>query len=315
MINNPKTSTSEMRSAITPALKQAFSNLKLPNPNSHKGQNGKLLIIGGSQLFHAASKWSLDVASKFVDMVFYASVPENNELIKQAKQNFWNGIVIERADIPNYITEADCILIGPGMERQNLNLEELQAAVVELHALTPTDWKNNTARIINSLLKAFPNKKWVIDAGALQMVLPSLLNKKCIITPHAREMEILEKRQQFLVNKATTLLKGKVDQIILPAAGCSANYSRVANSTDKEQKYKISGGNAGMTKGGTGDVLAGLVAALYCTNNALTSCLVASYINKKAGDELYKTVGPFFNASDLVGKIPEVLWREMARFG
>ena len=40
-------------------------------------------------------------------------------------------------------------------------------------------------------------------------------------------------------------------------------------------------GNAGMTKGGTGDVLAGLVAALYCKNEAFLSACAGSYINKK----------------------------------
>jgi len=66
-----------------------------------------------------------------------------------------------------------------------------------------------------------------------------------------------------------------------------------------------------MTKGGTGDVLAGLLAALYCQNDALTSTIIASYINKKAGDSLYKSVGPYFNASDLVAKIPQVLWETL----
>jgi NAD(P)H-hydrate epimerase len=74
-----------------------------------------LLIIGGSHLFHSASKWSLDIASKIVDMVFYSSVPSNNQLIQkwqkgeldyqlnqQAKANFWQGIVIDRHQIKNY---------------------------------------------------------------------------------------------------------------------------------------------------------------------------------------------------------------------
>lgn len=34
---------------------------------SHKGQNGRLLVIGGSHLFHAASLWALQVASRIVD--------------------------------------------------------------------------------------------------------------------------------------------------------------------------------------------------------------------------------------------------------
>ena len=69
----------------------------------------------------------------------------------------------------------------------------------------------------------------------------------------------------------------------------------------------IDGGNAGMTKGGTGDVLAGLVAALVCMNDPFPSAVAGSLINKQAGDELYKTVGPFFNATDLANEIPKTM--------
>ena len=62
-----------------------------------------------------------------------------------------------------------------------------------------------------------------------------------------------------------------------------------------------------MTKGGTGDVLAGLAAALYCKNDAFLSASAASFINKKAGDSLYEKVGPNFNASDLVTEVPRAM--------
>ena len=270
-------------------MKKFLEKLYLPPDNSHKGQNGKLLIIGGSQLFHAASKWSLDIASKIVDMVFYSSVPSNNKIfskflnnenkqLEEAKTNFWNGIVVEQKDIHYYIKEADAILIGPGMERNKI-----------------------TEKLVNKLLKKYPHKKWVIDAGALQMIKPSLLKTEHIITPHHQEIKILaNKNPEFNPEKyqaqATCLLKGQVDTVLT-----------------KANKIKIPGGNAGMTKGGTGDVLAGLVAAFYCKNEAVASAVIASYINKKAGDELYKKVGPHFNASDLVEKIPEVLWSELAK--
>lgn len=252
-------------------LRPYFQNLKEPAPKSHKGQNGKLTIIGGSELFHAASKWSLDVASDFVDMVFYSSIPSNNELIREAKGSFWNGIVIPREKISNYIEEADCNLIGPGMERSA-----------------------ETEDITNGLLEKYAARKWVIDAGALQMIDPRLLQPHHIITPHSREMKVVEEKLAGSQLKATILLKGPIDII---RAG--------------DQKIQIEGGNAGMTKGGTGDVLAGLVAALYCTNDALTACVVGSYVNKKAGEKLYETVGPYFNASDLVKTIPEVLWQTL----
>ena len=62
-----------------------------------------------------------------------------------------------------------------------------------------------------------------------------------------------------------------------------------------------------MTKGGTGDVLAGLIAAIATTNDPFESAIAGSTINKKAGDELYKTVGPFFNATDLANQIPRTM--------
>ena len=75
----------------------------------------------------------------------------------------------------------------------------------------------------------------------------------------------------------------------------------------KNKCVKIKGGNAGMTKGGTGDVLAGLVASLYCKNDAFLSTCVGSYINKKAGESLFKKVGYYFNSSDLVDEIPKAM--------
>src|SRR3990167_4773571 len=92
-----------------------LKNLYKPAPSSHKGDNGKVLIIAGSKLFHAASLWPLTVASRIVDMVFYCSTDENNELVAKAKEEFRNGIIVTRSKVEDYIKEADCILIGPGL--------------------------------------------------------------------------------------------------------------------------------------------------------------------------------------------------------
>lgn len=273
------------------------NSLVLPKSDSHKGQNGKLLLIGGSELFHGASKWSLDIASKFVDMVFYSSVPENNELIQQAKKSFWNGIVIPRTEIVNYIEEADCILIGPGMTRVSPETEIWHsdpASWLE-EILSEDDWNHSTQKIVNYLLALYPEKKWVIDAGALQMCDPRLLTERCILTPHAGELERLLERQesidQLLETGCLVVLKGEEDRIF-----------------NKHHTQIVTGGNPGLTKGGTGDVLAGLLAALACTNEQWVASIAASLTNKLAGENLAKEVGPFFNASDLVDAIPRTLW-------
>lgn len=267
-----------------------FEQLRVPAADSHKGQNGKLLIVGGSELFHAASRWSLDVASCFVDMIFYSSVPSNNDLIQAAKGQFWNGIVIRREDAAEYAKEADCILIGPGMTRSP-----------------------ETTEVTQQLVSAFPDKKWVIDAGALQMIEPSLLNSRMVITPHPRELamvlsKVLAESEEALLQRlsevtdqelqgwcqklsgVTMVLKGQVDKV------CTA-----------DQIITIAGGDPGMTKGGTGDVLAGLIAALACTNDILTAAVVGSVVNKRAGEQLAETYGSFFNASMLITAIPATL--------
>jgi len=53
--------------------------------------------------------------------------------------------------------------------------------------------------------------------------------------------------------------------------------------------------------------LAGLIAALACSNDPMLAVLAGSYINKKAGDHLYEAVGPFYNASDLAEQIPRTM--------
>jgi len=280
-------------------LKQLYH----PAEDSHKGQNGKLLIIGGSKLFHAASLWALEIASKIVDMVFYASVPENNKIIHEAKSQFRNGIVVPREHIEAYINESDCILIGPGMVRteKRFSVSNLQAPASLKEIAKIADEGEQTYWFTRYLLEKYPDKKWVIDAGALQMMhadwlLP--LKEHVIITPHPKEFErvfAIEADPDQICSMATMyqttiLVKGHVD-IICHLQDCVV----------------VKGGNAGMTKGGTGDVLAGLTAALYCKNPAFLSAKAASFFNKKAGESLFEKVGYYFNATDLINEIPLIM--------
>lgn len=256
------------------------NQIVLPKPDSRKGENGRVLVIGGSKLFHAASFWSACMAAKIVDMVHFSSPQmENNELMRvRAKEKFWEGIVVDWESVEHYIQEDDCILIGPGMERGE-----------------------ETRQIVNELLQKYPNKRWVVDGGALQEVDPVLLNEKMIVTPNKREMEILQNKlttQQ--TNKltdfgVTVLAKGQIDVI-----------------TRGDERVEIEGGTGAMTKGGTGDVLAGIVAGLYAKSSAMAACVVASQANKMAGERLEKRVGPFFGASDLIGEVQKVLGQSLS---
>lgn len=259
-----------------------LKQLYLPPASSHKGQNGKLMLISGSKLFHAASLWAMTIASKLVDMVYYASVAENNQIVQKAKEEFRNGIVIPREKIDDYAEEAEAILIGPGLPRPS----GTEAGDDDTLALT------------ERLLKKYPHKQWVIDGGSLQVIQPDILPKHAVVTPHAQEFEKLfgaaptHENCQAMAQKydVVILLKGEKDIV------CS-----------KEQCVEIEGGNAGMTKGGTGDVLAGLVGALATKNEPFLAAAAGSYFNKKAGESLFERVGFFFNASDLASEIPIVM--------
>lgn len=292
----------KMRIVVKEDLQRLYGALK----DSHKGQNGRLLTIGGSKLFHASIFWAADVASRIVDLVHFTSpTMENNDLVRtKVKEGFWNGIVVPWERVEEYITEDDCILIGPGMPRES---GEEEGDV-------------DTGDVTNMLLKKFPDKKWVIDGGALQEMDLANIPRNAILTPHRKEFEGLKSKiadeqvkglmkQAELVDQAklfaktyhcVVLLKG-VEDHICAGGDCNEKVCKPGEC------WVSKGGNEGMTKGGTGDVLAGLAAALYCKNDAFMSAAAASYINKKAGDSLYARVGVNFNASDLVNEVPKVM--------
>ncbi|MBU2617534.1 MAG: NAD(P)H-hydrate dehydratase, partial [Euryarchaeota archaeon] len=145
-------------------------------------------------------------------------------------------------------------------------------------------------------------KRIVIDAdalGALEFPLEG-----GIITPHAGEFKLLcgaevpkdwKKRAAVVKkfakeNNVVVLLKGKTDMI---SDGASIKMNRT--------------GNAGMTVGGTGDVLAGIVGALYAKNNAFLAAVAGAFINGKAGDLAFERYGVGLLATDVIDNIPKAM--------
>jgi len=264
---------------------QFAKKIKLPLSKSHKGQNGKMLIVGGSQLFHSASLWSAEVASHFVDMVHYCSTEENNEIFLFLKKKFRNGIVVSRNDVDNYAEEDDVILVGPGLERTK-----------------------ETKDLVDSLLTKHRNKKFVLDAGALQMISPELLKRletPAIITPHQQEFQKL-----FGVSIGEMSDNEKAEMVRKKAQDykCVILLKAITDFvSDGEAVMQIEGGNQGLTKGGTGDILAGLVSGLVTHSGPVSACVCASYVLKKASDELLISRGYWYNNSDILDIIPKVV--------
>lgn len=259
--------------------------IQLPVSDSHKGQNGKVLIIGGSQLFHSASLWSAEVASHFADMVHYASTEENNEIFLSLKKKFRNGIIVRRDQLESYIKEDDVILIGPGLERNE-----------------------ETRKLTQQVLRQAQDKQLVIDAGSLQMMKPEWLKslkKPAIITPHQQEFEKL-----FGVSLGEMSNNEKAETVRKTAKQykCVILMKSITDFVSNgEAIIPIEGGNQGLTKGGTGDILAGLVSGLVTHSDSISACVCASFVLKKTADELLISRGYWYNNSDILDTIPKVV--------
>lgn len=290
------------------SIKYFAKKIYIPQKNSHKGQNGQILVIGGSDLFHSSIIWAAEVASYFVDIVHFASTKENNEIATSLKTKFLNGIIIPMNEIDRYAKEDDAILLGPGMVRGNLK-KDLMHRNKTLEEIIADDYEPmKTYLLTKHLIMTFPQKKIVFDAGALQMMDRSwLMNLQTspIITPHQGEFERL-----FGISLEPLSQGEKIDAVFRYAQQyhCTILMKSVDDIiSDGKDAYVVRGGNAGLTKGGTGDMLAGLTAALYAKNNSITSCVLASYLIKKTGEMLFNKKKYWYNIDNCIECIPETL--------
>jgi len=293
-------------------VRDFFKKFNLPKENSHKGQNGKVLIIGGSSLFHAASLWAAEVASHFVDIVHYCSTKENQKIFLNLKTKFINGIIVSKKDLIDYVEEDDAILVGPGMIRKDkLNIKNQVSKIHLKHQKDLIDIKDEalyTYFLPKFLIENFSQKKFVFDAGALQMMEKEWLLKlktPAILTPHQKEFERLfgEKIFDLDFEKKVEIVKkyAKKYKIIILLKAIKDIVS------DGEKTYVVEGGNQGLTKGGSGDVLAGLVVSFYAKNKALESAIFASILLKKTADVLFLEKGYWYNINNLIEAVPLVL--------
>jgi len=291
-------------------IQDFIKKVNIPKEKSHKGQNGRVMVVGGSSLFHAASIWAAEVASYFTDIVHYSSTQENNKVFLSLKKRFINGIIIPHKELINYVQEDDAILIGPGMLRGKITNYELRITDFN-DLLNIKDEAVYTYFLTKYLIENFSEKKFVFDAGALQMMEKEWLNKMKeppIITPHQGEFErlfgisVIDKNENEKIKivheiaakyKVTILLKA-IDDFI----------------SDGKNNYIIKGGNQGLTKGGTGDVLAGLTLAFFSKNINIVSAVLASLVLKRTSDRLFNKFGYWYNIDTLIKQIP-LTFKEM----
>jgi NAD(P)H-hydrate epimerase len=277
-----------------------------PREDSQGEDNGQVTIIGGSKLFHGAPILAIKAASRMTDMVFFSSVDPELEKIS-AKAQLSSFIWVPWEETEKYILKSDAILIGPGMMRYR---KEIHNSQFTIHNSELDSAGLETKEITETLLKKFPEKRWVIDGGSLQVIKPDIIPKGAIITPNVKEFEMLFK----IFSPAPLFDKERgiegvrfIEEMARKYQCIILHKGLVGYVTDGETTYEIEGGNAGLTKGGTGDTLAGLTAGFFAKNPPLMAAAAASFVVKKTAEKLYEKVGYNFNSDDLAENVFEVM--------
>ena len=260
--------------------------------SSRKGDNGIVLVVGGSYIYHGAPILSSIAALRCGTDLVYTCVPKIN--VTPTRSISPNLIVIPLVD--QKLTRGAVNKLVGALPRN------LDSATIGMGLAIQE--RNSLLVLVKSLLDR--DVRLSLDASALvPEVLPLLKNKNVVVTPHAGEFKRLfgevppnSKIQRIkLVEKnakeygITVLLKGATDVI--------SN----GNTTYLYEK-KI----PAMTVGGTGDVLSGLVAGMLSkSRNALESAASAAFINGLAGKSAQKKLGLHMTSMDLLDEIPSVM--------
>ncbi|MBU0470863.1 MAG: NAD(P)H-hydrate dehydratase [Nanoarchaeota archaeon] len=265
---------------------------------SHKGENGHALIIGGSEdLVGAVTLAGLAALRAGCDLVTVAA-PEKvgwaihqytpDLMVHKVKGSSFN--IKNAKEMIKFADRFDAVLVGNGITRkadkfcQHFIHKSQKLKVVDADALKSLSFKDFNNSIIT------PHN------AELEMML--INSNKEFLLPKLRESNAKEKAEilqgnlrYFLQNRNVLLLKGPTDIII---AHNKIAYNRT--------------GNQGMTKGGTGDVLAGLaVGFLAKSKDLFKSAAAAAFINGYVGDMLLKKKrGYTFIASDIIEDLEKI---------
>lgn len=250
-----------------------------------KGQNGKVLIVGGSKDYIGAPAFSAIAALRTGVDIVTVCAPErvawtinsySPDLI--TKKFLGDELNLTHAKEIIALSEAhDVVLLGPGLGMK----------------------KDFVLKLLREIKKPF-----VIDADAIKVISVEVASKS-IFTPHRKEFELLYlnstkkpydvnldlniKEIQQKLGDNVILLKGQTDYII---------------SKNKVQQSKT--GNNSMTKGGTGDILAGICAGyLAQSGNLIETASHCAYLNGRLGEYMLKWKGYGYTSYDMVNE----LWR------
>jgi hydroxyethylthiazole kinase-like uncharacterized protein yjeF len=246
---------------------KALSLYKPRDPFAHKGSFGHALILAGSYGKIGAAVLAAKACLSAGAGLLTSYLPSC-------------GYEIMQVSVPEAMVRTDDDDFS--LTTYPPNLEVYQAA-----GFGPGIGTNEgTVHMLKNFIKSF-QKPLVLDADALNIMsaspeLLSSLNPYTIITPHPKEFDRLfgnssgdisrfEKAKKMAEDfKIIIVLKGHFTGVFLPDGNISFNVS----------------GNAGMAKGGSGDVLTGIITGLLAQSyTPVTAATMGVYLHGYAGDK------------------------------
>lgn len=250
---------------------------------SNKGSYGRVLMLVGSAGMTGAAVMSSAAALRAGAGLVKACVPK--EVVGAfAVVPEVMCVSDDSADIDDLIAWADVIAIGCGMGNDGKCALKLQRALLS-------------------------RKPIVVDADALNVMdksLVSLLHEKCIVTPHPGEMARLTGGKIKDVLSAFPLTAKEFARKHNCITLLKSAVSVIASPTGK-LRYNIAG-NAGLAKGGSGDVLAGVTAAQLAQGlDPFDSASVGAFLLGIAAEKALKLLGTrAVLARDVIGAIDKI---------
>ena len=259
------------------------------DPDSHKGDNGEVLVVGGGPYAGAPTLAALAALRTGADLVRVAC-PES---VASEVQGFSPNLIVrplpgDRVDplhvdrVASLAADADVTVVGPGLGGDD-----------------------EAAAFVREFLGRYAGRA-VVDADALRVVPDADTDAELVCTPHRGELvgmggetaSTADERAELVRGFAaeighTLLVKGPVDVV---SDGETVRLNRT--------------GNPGMTVGGTGDVLAGAVGALTAVTDPVHAAAVGAYAVGRAGDAAADASGNGLTATDVSERLPEAMRRD-----
>ena len=262
--------------------------------DASKHDFGRLLIVAGSVGYTGAPSLASRAAVRGGAGLVYLGVPEaiyavtavkNDEAMPFPLKCGPDGLISPEAlpELEERMAKCDALAVGPGLGR-SAGVTALVGALLEASRV-PT----------------------VLDADALWALsrAPELLERAAcplVLTPHAREFERLggdlsapreEATLRFAREHGCALvLKGRGTVCAFPDGECYVNPT----------------GNPGMARGGSGDVLTGLMGALLCQLPFRRAVCAAVYLHGLAGDMCAAELGEYgMTPTDMIERLPQAM--------